>query len=358
MRRRVGRPKIKSGVVMPPALPRTCLPLFVVVVLAACGDGGTNADRDVSESRTGPVAEESIAFVSLQDGDFDVFKVEAARPTGRVNLTARFDGGAGPDVSPAWSPDGNRLAVLTAEAGHGGAISSQRLFVLDADGGGKEMIADDSSFYMFPQWASSDSIFATRCDEPERCQLIEFSLEDMKATEKLDFGARPIGVSVSPDGRYVVVSREAEASEMTRVCDFYRISVATHESLRLTNGVGCNSSPSWSPDGSQIAFASDRDRNGSCLSHDCSGYATEIYLMNADGSKQTRVTTSKASEAGPVFSPDGAMLLYSRATGESQIRYDLVLSDHRGGCEKLLIRNAVHPAWHSPARETALEPPC
>ncbi len=49
--------------------------------------------------------------------------------------------------------------------------------------------------------------------------------------------------------------------------------------------------PSWSPDGTRIAFTSSRDGND------------EIYVMNADGSNQTRLTNSPAFDFEPSWSP-------------------------------------------------------
>lgn len=66
---------------------------------------------------------------------------------------------------------------------------------------------------------------------------------------------------------------------------------------RLTEG-SANESPSWSPDGTRIAFSSDRDGN------------YEIYVMNADGSDPRRLTTSASLDLAPRWSPDGASLAY------------------------------------------------
>ena len=52
------------------------------------------------------------------------------------------------------------------------------------------------------------------------------------------------------------------------------------EQTRLTDNDGDDESPSWSPDGEKIAFASDRDG------------PVEIYVMDADGSDVTRLTNS------------------------------------------------------------------
>ena len=60
---------------------------------------------------------------------------------------------------------------------------------------------------------------------------------------------------------------------------------------RLTDNDATDVSPSWSPDGSRIAFASDRDGN------------PEIYVMNADGSGQTSLTNNLADDVYPSWSP-------------------------------------------------------
>jgi Tol biopolymer transport system component len=63
---------------------------------------------------------------------------------------------------------------------------------------------------------------------------------------------------------------------------------------RLTDHWGSVSGPAWSPDGSKIAFASDRSGQ------------SEIYVMNADGSGLVQVTTTGGQ--GPEWSPDGTRI--------------------------------------------------
>ena len=67
----------------------------------------------------------------------------------------------------------------------------------------------------------------------------------------------------------------------------------------LTTGPpGQNFLPSWAPSGDKIAFVTNRDGN------------QEIYVMNADGSGQTRLTTNAAIDTGPAWSPDGTKILF------------------------------------------------
>jgi TolB protein len=59
----------------------------------------------------------------------------------------------------------------------------------------------------------------------------------------------------------------------------------------LSNNPAEDWAPTWSPDGSQIAFQSNRDGNW------------EIYVMNADGSNQTNVTNDPADDQSPFWKP-------------------------------------------------------
>jgi len=69
------------------------------------------------------------------------------------------------------------------------------------------------------------------------------------------------------------------------------------DQTRLTfNTANDDTNPVWSPDGSKIAFASNRDGN------------FEIYVMNADGTEQTRLTTDPGWKTNPAWSPDGKKL--------------------------------------------------
>jgi len=68
---------------------------------------------------------------------------------------------------------------------------------------------------------------------------------------------------------------------------------------RLTNNSANDLFPVWSPDGKRIAFISDRDGN------------SEIYVMNADGSGQARLTNNPEYDTKPTWSSDGTWIAFS-----------------------------------------------
>jgi len=68
--------------------------------------------------------------------------------------------------------------------------------------------------------------------------------------------------------------------------------------VRLTNNAAFDAAPAWAPDGTKIAFTSDRDGRN------------EIYVMNPDGSGVARVSNEQADEWRPAWSPDGRRIAF------------------------------------------------
>jgi len=73
--------------------------------------------------------------------------------------------------------------------------------------------------------------------------------------------------------------------------EIYVMNADGSEQKRLTNNHAYDWFPSWSPDGKKIVFTSVRDGNW------------EIYVMNVDGSEQTNLTNNPASDYSPSWSP-------------------------------------------------------
>jgi Tol biopolymer transport system component len=86
---------------------------------------------------------------------------------------------------------------------------------------------------------------------------------------------------------------------------------------RLTDSHGYDAEGAYSPDGSKIVFCSLRNAYSGKLSGEDSkrleidpSYFGEIYIMEADGSNQTRLTNSRGYDGGPFFSPDGNLIVW------------------------------------------------
>lgn len=80
--------------------------------------------------------------------------------------------------------------------------------------------------------------------------------------------------------------------------DIYIMNPDGSGQTRLTYNPGADYDPQWSPDGTKIAFQCSKDGN------------REIYIMNPDGSSQTRITNDPADDGHPSWSPDGAKMVF------------------------------------------------
>ncbi len=98
---------------------------------------------------------------------------------------------------------------------------------------------------------------------------------------------------------------------------------------RLTTNPARDSDPAWSPDGMKIAFSTNRDGND------------EIYVMNADGSEKTRLTENPALDRVASWSPDGSKIAFVSGRDENSEIYVM----NADGSEKTRLTN--NPAFDS-----------
>ena len=98
---------------------------------------------------------------------------------------------------------------------------------------------------------------------------------------------------------------------------------------------GLDVGPSWSPDGSRIAFASGRDS--------LSNY--ELYVMNADGSNQTRLTNNTTDDYYPTWSPDSQRITFFRNDNTGTNGRAVYIMNRDGGNKISIMNDAVYPSW-------------
>lgn len=106
---------------------------------------------------------------------------------------------------------------------------------------------------------------------------------------------------------------------------------------QLTDNRASDLSPTWSPDGSQIAFTSNSDSNW------------DVYVMDIGGKGATRLTTSDVYEGNPVWSPDGSQIAF--VSGREASRDILVMDANGSNVQPLTTLSTsadFSPAW-SPA---------
>ena len=147
--------------------------------------------------------------------------------------------------------------------------------------------------------------------------------------------------AISPDGRAIVFSFHG---------NLWKVAATGGIATPLTVSTAHNTMPVWSPDGSHIAFASDRNGN------------FDVYVMPADGGEATRLTFHSADESPTSFTPDGKAVLFSAnildaaanaqfPTGAQPELYRVDLAGHMPGM--VLTTPALYATWDKAGKRLA-----
>ena len=111
-------------------------------------------------------------------------------------------------------------------------------------------------------------------------------------------GAQRAGATFpGSNGKIVFASNRADFSNV----EIYSMNPDGSGVTRLTNDPANDFEPAWSPDGSRIAFTSNRSSN------------LDVWVMNADGTGVTQLTTNAADDFEPAWSPDGSKIAFTSA---------------------------------------------
>ncbi len=132
-----------------------------------------------------------------------------------------------------------------------------------------------------------------------------------------------ISPSWSPDG-----SQLAYVSFEQKKPIIYVHTLATGQRRVVANFKGSNSAPTWSPDGRQLAVVLTKDGR------------SQLYVLNADGSGVRRLASSSGIDTEPAWSPDGQWIYFTSDRGGSPQIYRISASG--GGAQRVTFDNAYN----------------
>jgi dipeptidyl aminopeptidase/acylaminoacyl peptidase len=235
---------------------------------------------------------------------------------------------------PEWSPDGKYLAFLSARKGE-----TTQVWLLNRLGGEATQLTN------FPQ--AVDSLVWSP-DGKRLCLVMrDASREEFEAAkdrEDADKSGEKVEKEKKAAKPWVIDRLQFKSDEVGyldhRRTHLYVFDVASKKAAQVTGGDYDDASPAWSPDGTKLAFASNRsadpDRN----------YNTDVWVVSADnadkGAHLTQITTNPGEDHSPAWSPDGKWIAYVTQTEPKLFEYatkHLAISPAgAGGTAKVLTR--------------------
>jgi len=163
----------------------------------------------------------------------------------------------GTSRSPSWSPDGRRIAYVEQEV----LYEKNHIALIDAAGGAPVRLTSADGYYGRPLW--------------------------------------------SPDGTRVAFSAFVTGVDQSQI---YILDADGSKSTRVTPGAMSDYDPSWSPDGLRLAFVRFRGEVGGA-------YHFDIVVSDVDGQNVRRVAEPPEFASAPAWSPDGRRIMFATPAG-------------------------------------------
>ena len=215
-------------------------------------------------------------------------------------------GNPGAEFDGELSPDGEWVVYRDSTRG---INANDEIFVARSDGTEARNLTNDPANDWGATWSPDGSTIAFNSDRDAvlRGYLVDADGTNLRAIDVLDWFEYP---SFSPDS-----SKLAFMSHHGSDYDIFVTDVTSGALEQLTDSPGGDGWPAWSPDGSTIAFSSKRDdcsfvaQNRECWHTDGDDEHADIWLMDADGGNQRRLTPEVAQFVA--WSPDGDYVLVS-----------------------------------------------
>jgi Tol biopolymer transport system component len=246
--------------------------------------------------------------------------------------------GTQPRQAEAAFPGDNGKIVFASRPGLY-AVHAQEIYTMNADGSNRTQLTNNSVWESEPMWSPGGSKIAFTSDRDGNSEIYVMDADGSNQVRLTNSEGGDDDPAWSPDGSKIAFTSNRDGNSEVYVMDAdgsnqvrltYSSSGGGDICGNCSVSAGFDGEPAWSPDGSKIAFTSNRDGDSN----------TEIYTMNPDGSDQTNLTRhppdifgGRGDDLYPAWSPDGSRLAFTseRDAGLFDFEFPKVFIMNRDG---------------------------
>jgi Tol biopolymer transport system component len=294
--------------------------------------------------------DKEIAFTSTRDENQSVWAVNVA--DGSEHTLGAAAGGR--VDAPSWGPGGEVLYHVTRGGGRGASAGGPESSSYQI--GGKAITSTENVFAFRASWASpttfyyvSDGKIRRRDVAASSPETVPFSatLQVTRAAatytrRKRDFTSiaprQVLGVvapKISPDGKQIAFAA---------LGDIYVMPVGG-KAVNLTRDAALDTEPAWSPDGSQLAYSSDKDSEH-----------LQLWVRDMKSGRSRRLTELTTQPQGAAWSPDGARIAFFNVDGMWRVAQMSVVDVATGTVTRVhdSLPQPGAPAWSPDGQRLAI----
>lgn len=236
-----------------------------------------------------------IAYVTLErssKGDTD-YRLQIADADGRRSRVLLKT--SEPVLSPAWSPNGEKIAYVSFETGR------PAVYVQTIATGSRLKVSSFKGLNSAPAWSPDGSTLALTLSKDGNAEIYLMDLQTSVLKKLTNHFSIDTEASWSPDGRQMVFTSDRSGSPQV-----YRMALSDLRPSRLTFDGRYNARPRFSDDGKRVYFV-----------HQKGGVFNIAALDLKDGSQ--RILTETPLDESPSIAPNGRMLIYGTQRGQNGV---------------------------------------